>query len=330
MTINTDFLWYKLFNVQGFGPKSIHLIYEEIRRNGLSLESIFNMNKSEFESTFPEIGKGRLRKANFEAIKELNEEEIYQEHQDLKNKGIEIIYCGHKSYPERLLQFIEYGVPPILFCRGAFSLLKSDSVSIVGSRNASDEGLKIAKEFATELAMQGKNVISGYAKGIDTHVHLGALEKDGTTTIVLSFGILEFSKKKVFDNLRWKGNTLIISQFHPKEKWSARNAMIRNKLVCALSKAVIVIESGEERGKDGSMSGTFDAGKAALEMKIPLFVVGPASFKNPPLGNTELIKRGGIEISPKSAIVILLKHLEMNSIKGAEPSATEKQMSFFK
>ena len=254
----------------------------------------------------------------------------YEEYQRLKDNGVEIISLDHEIYPKNVLKLMEDGAPPLLFCKGQLSLLKSEGIAIVGSRNASGEGVKMVKQFAAELAMQGENVISGYAKGIDTNAHLGALEEDGTTTIVLSFGILEFSKKRIFEDLRWKGNTLIISQFHPVEKWNARNAMIRNKLICALSKAVIVIESGEEKGKDGSMSGTFDAGKTALGMKIPLFVVSPSSFKNPPLGNKELIKCGGIEIESKDGIATLLKYVEMESTKGAEPVATEKQMSFFK
>lgn len=328
MTHETDFLWYKLFRAEGFGTKSISMVYRTIHNSGFSLERVFGMSKFDFENTFPGLGRGRLKKANFDALQRLNEEVLYQEYQKLKNNRIKIIYPGHQLYPESLSGFMEHDipdVPPILFCKGQLPLLKAESVSIVGSRSASDEGMKIARRFAADLALQGKNVISGYAKGIDTNAHLGALEKDGTTTIVLSFGIFGFAKKKVFGNLRWEGNTLVVSQFRPTENWNARNAMSRNKLVCALSEAVIIIESREEKGKDGNMSGTFNAGKTALEIKTPLFVISPAFFNNPPLGNEELINRGGIEIHPKGGIAKLLKYLEMKTTVAAE-----KQISFFK
>ena len=330
MTNNLDFPWYKLFQAKGFGPKSIHIIHKTIYKDGFSLKEVFNMNKHDFEHTFPQLGRGRFKKANFDVFQRQNEERVYEEYQRLKDKGVEVIPLDHEVYPKNVLKLMEDGAPPLLFCEGQLSLLQSEGIAIVGSRNASDEGVKIARQFAAELAIQGENVISGYAKGIDTNAHLGALEENGTTTIVLSFGILEFSKKKIFSDLKWKGNTLIISQFHPVEKWSARNAMIRNKLVCALSKALIVIESGEERGKSGSMSGTFDTGKTALEMKIPLFVVSPGSFRNLPLGNKGLIKCGGIEIESRDSITTLLKCLETKNTKEAGPVVPERQMSFFK
>lgn len=69
--------------------------------------------------------------------------------------------------------------------------------------------------------------------------------------------------------------------------------MIRNKLVCALSKAVVVIESGPERDERGKMSGTFNAAKTALKMDRPLFVLDSSYLDNPSRGNAELIALGG-------------------------------------
>jgi predicted Rossmann fold nucleotide-binding protein DprA/Smf involved in DNA uptake len=90
-----------------------------------------------------------------------------------------------------------------------------------------------------------EKVISGCIRGIDTNAHLAGLEKDRPATIILSFGILEYSRKKVFENLERKGNGLGVTQFCPREKWHARSAPMSNRLVCALSKAVIIIESCE-------------------------------------------------------------------------------------
>jgi predicted Rossmann fold nucleotide-binding protein DprA/Smf involved in DNA uptake len=105
--------------------------------------------------------------------------------------------------------------------------------------------------------------------------------------------------------------------------------MSRNKLVCALSKAIIVIESGPEQDKDGKRSGTFDAGKTALEMKIPLFVLSPRSLKKPPPGNKQLIRLGGIEIDPKDGITAVLEHLSSQNVEQQKPLATEEQISLF-
>jgi DNA processing protein len=199
-------------------------------------------------------------------------------------------------------------ISPVLLCQGQLALLSSDGVAIVGSRNVSTQGLEAARMLATDLANLGKNIISGYAKGVDTEAHRSALEAEGTTTIVLSYGIEEFQKKRDLQDIRWsQQDILVISQFAPDTKWNAGNAMARNKTVCALSNGVVVIESGKERDEDGKMSGTFDAAKIALELGIPLFIVSPTYFETPPAGNADLIRLGGIEITPSTGAEEIVK-----------------------
>lgn len=155
--------------------------------------------------------------------------------------------------------------PPILYCKGYLPLLNQKGVSIVGARDVGDFEIIITKRIAQKLAEIGINVISGYAKGVDTSAHLGALEAHGTTTMILSFGINHLRIKKELKNFNWGKNALFVTQFSPHEKFSGQNAMIRNKLVCAMSEAIVVIKSGPERDSSGKMSGTYDAGKTALK-----------------------------------------------------------------
>nr|MBP7820295.1 DNA-processing protein DprA [Methanofastidiosum sp.] len=226
-----------------------------------------------------------------------------------KDQGLMVIRPDNPSYPKKLL---DKKYAPSLYCKGNSNLLNAKSVAIVGSRNASEEGLKLAKGIAKALATRGINIVSGYAKGIDTNAHLGALEANGTTTMVLSSGIMGFYRKTEFSDISdWDERTLLVSQFEPNANWSGQNAMIRNRTVCSLANAVIVIESGLERDQNGKMSGSFNAAKTALEMNIPVFVISPTFFKNPPPGNSEIIKRGGIEIDPKGKILdMILKHIK--------------------
>ena len=159
------------------------------------------------------------------------------------------------------------------------------------------------------------NVVSGHAKGVDSTAHLAALEANGTTTLVLPYGINELRQKREFKKYNWNQDVLAVSQFSPDARWLARNAMIRNRLICALSKAVVVIESGPERDAKGKMSGTFDSGKTALDMKLPLFVVDPAYFENPPKGNADLITLGGCTLDPSDGTAQVLNQLEMTQSK---------------
>ena len=93
--------------------------------------------------------------------------------------------------------------------------------------------------------------------------------------MVLPYGIKELRQKSAFSEFDWQRDVLAVSQFDPDVKWLARNAMARNKLVCALSKAVVVIESGPEKDSQGKMSGTFNTAQTALSMNLPLFVLNP-------------------------------------------------------
>ena len=192
------------------------------------------------------------------------------------------------------------------------------------NRNVSDKGIRIARKLAGDLAGEGINVVSGYAKGVDSEAHLGALEAERTTTLVLPNGINQLRQKNTFKKFNWDQNVLAVSQFDPDTKWLARNAMARNKLVCALSKAVVVIESGPERDTQGKMSGTFNTAKAALDLNLPVFVVNPSCLDNAPKGNADLIALGGYSLNPADGAREIV---ELISVKTMEPAPIANQNS---
>lgn len=231
----------------------------------------------------------------------------YIKWEDVEKRGVEVIYSSFPNFP-----------PPPLFIKGQRKLLTSKGAAIVGSRNVSDTGISIARQLAGELSSAELNIVSGYAKGVDSAAHLGALAAGGTTTMVLSCGIKKLYQKRAFKAFDWQRQVLVVSQFDPDARWSARNAMARNKLVCALSKAVVVIESGPERDSQGKMSGTFNTAKTAMRMGLPLFVLGPRYFDNPPKGNADLIKLGGRCLDPASGAEEVVKCLEPSPVKKQE------------
>jgi DNA processing protein len=290
-----ELAWYKLLNVKGLGAKSLLLLYRAIKDNSIQVADIFNMGQNHFYRVFSEFGKGKFSRVKYENFQNIDEEYIFDSFHKLKESGVTLLPLNDKKYPESIKKKLKADAPPVLFCKGYLPLLNTKNVSIVGSRSIDDFSLMLTRSLAGNLANIGYNVVSGYAKGVDTNAHLGALEADGTTTVVLSLGMNHLSVKKDFKEHNWEQNTLFISQFLPFEKWSARNAMTRNKVVCGLSEAVIVMASGPERDEQGRMSGTFAACKSALEMDIPAFVLSPTVMQNPPTGNQALIKLGGIE-----------------------------------
>ena len=316
MKINRDYFWFRLFKTRGIGPKSLTSIAKMLETQQLDPEML-PRNQNDLSAQFPGLAKILNGK-----IREEDREKVLEEYEQLKNLGIEIIYPGHSDFPPNLLE-----ISPVLFVKGQRKYLTADSIAIIGSRNVSDKGRSVARKLAGDLARAGMNIVSGYAKGVDSEAHLGALEVEGTTTIALPYGIKELQQKKSFKEFDWKRDVLVVSQFDPSVKWLASNAMIRNKLVCVLSKAVVVIESGPERDEQGKMSGTFNAAKTALGMDLPLFVLDPSCLDNPPRGNAELIALGGNLLDSVNGAEQIDKYISVKteeSIKTAEHNFAEQ------
>jgi DNA processing protein len=213
-------------------------------------------------------------------------------------EGIKILIKGRDGYPERLLKTLKEEAPLLLFARGNIKLLAEKAVGFCGSRKASEKGLAVAGECAAELARRRINVISGYAHGVDLAAHRAALEAGGVTTFVLAEGILHFRLKSDVKDLITEDNHVVVSEYMPRLPWLARNAMQRNKTICGLSNAVVVIESGLK-------GGTFEAGKAALSLRRPLFVAEYAQPAESAEGNAYFLRQGARFLRKKNGAAYL-------------------------
>ena len=101
--------------------------------------------------------------------------------------NIEIIGIEDQDYPS-LLKEIEN--PPIcIYIIGRKDILNQANIAIVGSRDATEYGKYVAKEFAGKLSVNGFNVVSGLARGIDSYAHMGAIKEKGKTIAVLGNGL---------------------------------------------------------------------------------------------------------------------------------------------
>ncbi len=213
-------------------------------------------------------------------------------------EGIKILVKGRDGYPERLLKTLKEEAPLLLFARGNIKLLAEKAVGFCGSRKASEKGLAVAGECAAELARRRINVISGYAHGVDLAAHRAALEAGGVTTFVLAEGILHFRLKSDVKDLITEDNHVVVSEYMPRLPWLARNAMQRNKTICGLSNAVVVIESGLK-------GGTFEAGKTALSLRRPLFVAEYAQPAESAEGNAYFLRQGARFLRKKNGAAYL-------------------------
>ena len=194
-----------------------------------------------------------------------------------------LLLCEHE-FPERLSEGIT--PPPMLFARGDITLLQKPAVAIVGSRHATPQALRIARDFAQALSEQGVCVVSGMAAGIDAAAHEGALMAGGSTVAFWGTGIDRIyppANRNLAYRMAEQG--LILSEFPLDTRPLAGNFPRRNRLIAALSQAVLVVEAALE-------SGSLITARLAAEMGREVLAI-PGSIDNPHAkGCHRLIKEG--------------------------------------
>ncbi|WP_370385778.1 DNA-processing protein DprA [Snodgrassella alvi] len=176
--------------------------------------------------------------------------------------------------------------PPLLFVRGDSQCLHQPALSIVGSRHATPQAMRITRDFAAALAHKGVTIISGMASGADTAAHQGALQAMGTTVAVWGTGIdrvYPARNKNLATQIAAHG--CIISEFPLATRPSPGNFPRRNRLIAALSQGTLVVEAATE-------SGSLITARLAGEMGREVMAI-PGSIDNPlSKGCHALIKQG--------------------------------------
>jgi DNA processing protein len=206
----------------------------------------------------------------------------------VKAAGARSITVHDPEYPKHLLDLFD---PPAgLFVRGGSLDRLSSPVAIVGARNCSPGGAETASLLARSLAGCGATVVSGGARGIDAAGHRGALEGGGTTVVVLGSGVdvpYPRQNRRLFESILASG--CIVSEYPPGTPAEPFRFPARNRIVAALSRAVVVVE-----GAAGS--GSMITAEHALDLGRDVFAVPGAvtsELAQVPLG---LIREGATMI----------------------------------
>jgi DNA processing protein len=180
-------------------------------------------------------------------------------------RGIQVITWEDADYPPNLLRCDD--APPALFVRGALHSADTRAVAIVGTRTPRPEGARLARQLAFELAQRGWTVVSGLALGIDAAAHQGALDAVGRTLAVLGCGVLRMyppANLSLAESILKHG--AVLSEFHPETGVNAQNLIARNRITSGLSRAVIVVQSGED-------SGSMSTARRAWQQRRAVFAV---------------------------------------------------------
>jgi len=174
--------------------------------------------------------------------------------------GVRVMAFTDEEFPERLGIF-EY-LPVVLYYRGDPSILKSKTVAVVGTRYPSDDAKVMARAIGREVAKRGGVVVSGGAYGVDTHAHVGALE-EGKTVVVLGSGFARPYPKEnrsLFSKVA-DGSGLVVSEFPLDTPPLQGNFPARNRVISALSDAVVVVQAPAKSGALITASWALEQGK---------------------------------------------------------------------
>ncbi|MDO8840093.1 MAG: DNA-processing protein DprA [Parvibaculum sp.] len=207
-----------------------------------------------------------------------------------------LLVWGDGDYPARLAAIDP--PPPVIAVMGSAELLARPSIAIVGSRNASAAGRRIAGDMAKELGTEGFVVVSGLARGIDTAAHRAALATGTAAVLAGGLDIVYPDENRELQALIADGGTLV-SEMPPGTSPQARHFPRRNRLISGLSLAVIVVEAALR-------SGSLITARFALEQGRDVFAV-PGSPLDPRAGGSNrLIKDGAPLVETAEDVIAAL------------------------
>jgi len=187
----------------------------------------------------------------------------------LERIGGRLVAPGDPAYPTRLLDL--HDPPCALFTRGDPELLRRPAVAIVGSRRATSYGRRSADALARALAGRGVTVVSGLAMGIDGAAHAGALEVEGPTLAVLGSGPdLLHPRRNERLGRRIVERGLVVSEHPPGVPAQPHHFPQRNRLVAALSGAVVVAEAAAGSGALITGDHALDLGRGVFGIPGPI------------------------------------------------------------
>lgn len=198
--------------------------------------------------------------------------------------GHAVLTLADAAYPKQLLEIPD--PPALLYVAGEARLLSSPALAIVGSRNATPQGLRNAHAFARALSDAGLAIVSGLAIGVDSEAHRGGLEGSGSTIAVLGTGIDVIYPRRnapLADDILSRG--ALVSEFPLGTEPHAGNFPRRNRLISGLARGCLVVEAAVD-------SGSLISARLAADQGREVFAI-PGSIHSPlSKGCHALIKQG--------------------------------------
>lgn len=229
--------------------------------------------------------------------------DLDQVHAKIQSQGIKVLTWQDEQYPTRLKEIDQ--PPPVMYIRGEYLPDDFFAVAIVGTRKVTPYGRQVTEELSTFLASNGITLVSGLARGVDAITHQAALNAGGRTIGILGSGVdviyppehLKMAEKMI-------QHGAIMSDYVPGTPPESSNFPPRNRIISALSLAVVVIEAG-------NTSGALITAGFAAEQGRDVFAVPGTIYAPQSKGTNRLIQNGAI---PLLSVADIMQALDINRV----------------
>lgn len=278
MNISEKAEWLRLSGAESVGPVTFKHLLAKFKTPKAALEAL------------PEFSKrlGRARPLNIQT-----QEFALAYLEKCRKQNVEVIASCQADYPKNLLHIVDN--PPILHVRGRKELLNKESIAVVGSRNASLQGLAFTGKITKDLSNSGLVIVSGLARGIDAAAHKMSLELG--TIAVNACGvdvIYPQENKELYEKIAQQG--VIVSEALLSKEPRPQAFTYRNRLISGISSGVLIIEAAMK-------SGTLITAQYAAAQGKDVFAVPGHPYDPRAHGTNYLIKNGAFLVESAANII---------------------------
>ncbi|HEX9790367.1 MAG TPA: DNA-processing protein DprA [Kiloniellales bacterium] len=226
------------------------------------------------------------------------------------------------DYPPALAALDD--APPVITCFGHPHLLQRHAVAMVGARNASANGCRLARLIAAELGTNGLLVVSGMARGIDAAAHQGALDT-GTVAVVAGGIDVIYPEENAALYGEIKARGVVLSEMPVGTVPQARHFPRRNRLISGIAMGTLVVEAAPR-------SGSLITARCALDQGREVFAVPGSPLDPRARGCNDLIRQGAVLVESAADVLktlapslrVTASEPKMADFQGAEPIPIEE------
>jgi DNA processing protein len=258
----------RLIRTEGVGPLTFRRLIARFGTAKKAIEALPDLARAGGRAAPPALPDRRAIETEIAAV---------------KKRGGKFLFVDTPGYPEFLAELPD--APPALAVLGDISLLSARAVGIVGARNASANGMRMAEQLAAELAAQNLVIVSGLARGIDAAAHKGAM-KTGRTIAVVAGGIdIAYPPENEKLQAEIAATGAVVAEAPLGTAPMSRHFPKRNRNIAGLVLGLVVIEAAPR-------SGSLLTARLAADAGREIFAV-PGSPLDPRCrGSNDLIRQG--------------------------------------